>query len=222
MDRNRQKSPDQTAWMNILLIIINMLIFAAGTAAAGTGKDPGIWNRGGALYAPLIVTGRELYRLITSVFLHADLSHLFNNMVVLFAGGGIVERNMGHIRYGIFYLLCGIGGNIVSVVSDCISGQYGFSIGASGAVFGVIGALVCMILREYLGQRRDPDVPYRSRIIYQNLLVRAAVMTVFLLYSGWRNPVVNQAAHAGGIMVGYLLAIIFMSDRQPDLHELMN
>ena len=168
------------------------------------------------------MTGRELYRLITSVFLHADLSHLFNNMVVLFAGGGIVERNMGHIRYGIFYLLCGIGGNIVSVVSDCISGQYGFSIGASGAVFGVIGALVCMILREYLSQRRDPDASYRSRIIYQNLLVRAAVMTVFLLYSGWRNPVVNQAAHAGGIMVGYLLAIIFMSDRQTDLHELMN
>lgn len=221
MDRDRRERLQQAAWMNYILIIVNVLVFLVGFAGSSAGLKAGMYSAG-ALYAPLLFKGQGYYRLLTSIFLHADLSHLFNNMIVQFAGGGIVERNIGHIQYGIFYILCGIGGNIVSAAMDYLSGQYGFSVGASGAVFGVIGALLYMVLREYLSHRRDKAEYDRYRNIYLNLLVRAIFMTMYLLYSGWRNPSVNQAAHAGGIITGFVLAIIFMSGRQSDLHELMN
>ena len=139
MYTERKKDLRQAPWMNALLIIINVLVFIAGIAGRG---DYGAMYRAGALYAPLLLKGQGFYRLITSVFLHADVSHLFNNMIVQFAGGGIVEKNIGHIRYGILYILCGICGNLTSAAADWLTGQYGYSVGASGAVFGVIGALV--------------------------------------------------------------------------------
>ena len=120
----------QQAWMNNLLIAVNVLVFAVGMAGTGRWRDPGSLYRAGALYAPLLLKGQGYYRLLTSIFLHADLSHLFNNMIVQFAGGEIVEKNLGHVRYGILYIVCGIGGNLVSVASDYFKGQYGYSVGS--------------------------------------------------------------------------------------------
>lgn len=247
MYTERKKDLRQAPWMNALLIIINVLVFIAGIAGRG---DYGAMYRAGALYAPLLLKGQGFYRLITSVFLHADVSHLFNNMIVQFAGGGIVEKNIGHIRYGILYILCGIGGNLTSVVADWMTGQYGYSIGASGAVFGVIGALIFLILkeasnllrpkrngirsqqeREYRDQEdlygTDPGEDSRpsgngtSEAHMRSLLIRVGLMTVYLLYSGWSNPLVNQAAHVGGMLTGFVLGAVFMVHRDSDLSALL-
>lgn len=221
MDRERENGRRWTAWVNGLLMIVNVLVFVVGTAGTGRIWAAGFMIRAGALYAPLLLKGQGFYRLLTSMFIHADTVHLFNNMIVLFAGGVIAEKNLGHIRYGLLYILSGIGGNLASAALDLFTGQYGYSVGSSGAVFGVIGALVYMILREYLDHRGEKDKHNGSRNVYQNLLVRAGFMTVYLLYSGWKNPTINQAAHAGGIIVGFVLAAVFMSDRRGDLHDLM-
>lgn len=247
MYTERKKDLRQAPWMNALLIIINVLVFIAGIAGRG---DYGAMYRAGALYAPLLLKGQGFYRLITSVFLHADVSHLFNNMIVQFAGGGIVEKNIGHIRYGILYILCGIGGNLTSVVADWMTGQYGYSIGASGAVFGVIGALIFLILKEASNVlrprknvlRHQQEREYRIREeLYgtdaerdrrmaetgasaahmKSLLVRVSLMTVYLLYSGWSNPLVNQAAHVGGMLAGFVLGAVFMLHRDSDLSALL-
>jgi rhomboid protease GluP len=226
--------------MNALLIFINVLVFIAGIAGRG---DYGAMYRAGALYAPLLLKGQGFYRLITSVFLHADVSHLFNNMIVQFAGGGIVEKNIGHIRYGILYILCGIGGNLTSVVADWMTGQYGYSIGASGAVFGVIGALIFLILKEasnVLRPQQEREYRIREELYgtdaerdrrmaetgasaahMKSLLVRVGLMTVYLLYSGWSNPLVNQAAHVGGMLAGFVLGAVFMMHRDSDLSALL-
>ena len=211
MDMKRQKGSLQTAWMNKLLIAVNVLVFAAGMAG---GKADSMY-RAGALFAPLLLKGQGWYRLVTSVFLHADVTHLFNNMIVQFAGGDTVEKNLGHIRYGIVYVLCGIGGNLVSVAMDFITGEYGFSIGASGAVFGIVGALLYMILREAADRHRTPTARMK------NLAVRAVLMAAYLLYSGWKNPVVNQAAHVGGMVLGFVLTAALMPHGGSDLTDLL-
>lgn len=240
MYTERKKDLRQAPWMNALLIIINVLVFIAGIAGRG---DYGAMYRAGALYAPLLLKGQGFYRLITSVFLHADVSHLFNNMIVQFAGGGIVEKNIGHIRYGILYILCGIGGNLTSVVADWMTGQYGYSIGASGAVFGVIGALIFLILKEasnVLRPQQEREYRIREELYgtdaerdrrmaetgasaahMKSLLVRVSLMTVYLLYSGWSNPLVNQAAHVGGMLAGFVLGAVFMMHRDSDLSALL-
>ena len=240
MYTERKKDLRQAPWMNALLIIINVLVFIAGIAGRG---DYGAMYRAGALYAPLLLKGQGFYRLITSVFLHADVSHLFNNMIVQFAGGGIVEKNIGHIRYGILYILCGIGGNLTSVVADWMTGQYGYSVGASGAVFGVIGALIFLILKEasnVLRPQQEREYRIREELYgtdaerdrrmaetgasaahMKSLLVRVGLMTVYLLYSGWSNPLVNQAAHVGGMLAGFVLGAVFMMHRDSDLSALL-
>ena len=143
-------------------------------------------------------------------------------MIVLFAGGMIAEKNLGHIRYGILYILSGIGGNLVSIAADFCTGQYGYSIGASGAVFGVIGSLLYMILREAISMKR---VSFQEgsgeRNVWKSLLIRAGLMTAYLLYSGWSNPVVNQAAHVGGLIVGFVLTIVLIPQGQSDLSDLL-
>ena len=195
MDRKRQGGLRQAAWMNDLLIAVNVLVFVLETAGAGRGRGLEHMYRAGALYAPLLFKGQGFYRLVTSIFLHADAGHLFNNMIVQFAGGEIVEKNVGHIRYGILYLLCGIGGNLASVLYDFLTREYGYSVGASGAVFGIIGAL--------------------------SLLIRAGIMTAYLLYSGWTNPVVNQAAHIGGLIFGFVLSMAMAPHIRSDLSDLL-
>lgn len=222
MDQERENGGLRSAWMNNLLIAVNAIVFAVGMA--GTGR---IWNadflvRAGALYAPLLLKGQGFYRLVTSMFLHADLAHLFNNMIVLFAGGMIVEKNLGHIRYGILYILCGIGGNLVSIASDFCTGQYGYSVGASGAVFGVIGSLLYMILREAISLRRISSRDGSGqRRVWKSLLIRTGLMTAYLLYSGWSNPVVNQAAHVGGLIMGFVLTVVLIPQGESDLSDLL-
>lgn len=201
--------------VNYLLIALNAGVFAAGLILENTGADASFLYRRGALYAPLILNGEDHYRLLTSIFLHVDAAHLVNNMIVQFAGGEIAERNLGHLRYGLLYLLAGIGGNVVSVLADRLSGNYGLSVGASGAVFGVTGALLYLILHAYLAKNGETAGALKS------LILRAALMTVYLLYSGWENPSINQAAHVGGLVCGFLLTALFMRGRKEDLEPLL-
>jgi len=218
MDPKKQRGLPEAAWMNNLLIAVNVLVFIAETCGAGRGRGLEHMYRIGALYAPLLFKGQGFYRLVTSIFLHADAAHLFNNMIVLFAGGQIVEKNLGHVRYGILYLLSGIGGNLVSVLYDFLTRQYAYSVGASGAVFGILGALLFMILREAHNMRSNSRGMDRHM---KSLLIRAGIMTAYLLYSGWNNPVVNQAAHVGGLTFGFVLSMVMAPQIRGDLSDLL-
>ena len=235
-DRNRD-GREFKPWVNYILIAIHAAVFVLGLIPGLPGGGGDAVYRRGALYAPLILKGQGFYRLLTSVFLHADAAHLTNNMIVQFAGGEIAEKNLGHARYLLVYLLSGIGGNALSVLSDHLTGEYGFSVGASGAVFGVIGTILFLILREAFrsfrstGIRRgtaDPEAytqgkppgkVYSPRL--KSLLIRAAVMTAWLLYSGARNPSVNQAAHVGGLATGFILSAVLMPGDRSDLGQLL-
>lgn len=148
----------------------------------------------GALNAERIVADGEYYRMITALFLHSGAEHLFNNMLLLFAFGEMVEKELGHIRFGILYLLAGIGGSMMSLAYILTSGRIYQSIGASGAVFGVEGALLMLVL------------VYRGR--FKTVTVgKLAFLIVYSLYVGFRSTDVDNFAHLGGVVSGFAVCL---------------
>lgn len=158
----------------------------------------------------LVLRDGQYWRLLTSVFLHAGLTHLGSNLLVQILMGNIVERNLGHVRYLILFLLSGIGGNIVSVLYDNALGVNTYSVGASGAVFGVMGVLVLLIVK---GRKK-----LRSG---SSMLPRAAFAVFYAVYSGFKNPYTDNAAHIGGLAAGVLLGLLLTFDmEEADLRDL--
>lgn len=134
----------------------------------------------------------QVYRLFTSMFLHGTLSHLTSNMVALLVLGFYLEPVLGHIQYSVIYCLSGIAGNLCSTFFHM--NEVG-SIGASGAIFGLSGAMLALVL-FYKG--RIPGITIR-RVIY---------MCVVTLYSGFVTVNVDNAVHVGGLIFGFILVII--------------
>ena len=133
----------------------------------------------------------EYGRIIWSMFLHANTNHLFSNMIILFFLGSMIEKEIGHIRYAVLYFLSGIGGGLLSLLFKVMTSSMVASVGASGAVFGLDGVLLAMVL---LWSERLPNVTP----------VRVTLMIVLSLYSGFSGGNVDNAAHVGGLLVGFL------------------
>lgn len=158
----------------------------------------------------LVLEQGEYWRLLTSVFLHSGFTHLGSNLLVQVLMGNAVERNLGHIKYLILYLASGIGGNVVSVLYDHAMGVNIYSVGASGAVFGVMGVLMLLIVK---GRRKIQRG--------SSMLVRAGFAVFYAVYSGFKNPYTDNAAHLGGLAVGVLLGLILtLGMEDVDLQDL--
>ena len=98
--------------VNIALIIINIILFLIPDFFGFLISGDVLLEKGTVI--PLLVTeGGEYYRLFTSIFLHFDIRHLLNNMLVLFVLGEKLENCLGHVKYLLFYILCGIGANLI-------------------------------------------------------------------------------------------------------------
>ncbi|HAB94611.1 MAG TPA: rhomboid family intramembrane serine protease [Lachnospiraceae bacterium] len=191
---------------NIVLAVIQVAVFGMCLIV---GDTPYILGQCGT---NLVVGARQYWRLVTSVFLHAGPSHLGSNLLLQILMGNAVERNIGAPRYVILYLLSGIGGNILSVAYDCATGVNTYSVGASGAVFGVMGALIILIVK---GRKK-----LRSGT---SLLMRALFAVFFAVYSGFQNPYTDNAAHIGGLLTGLVLGLLLtsgMSGDDVDLRDL--
>lgn len=190
--------------VNLCLAAVQAVIFALCVL---TGSRWYLWGRCGT---DLVLRDGQYWRLLTSVFLHADIRHLGSNLFVQILLGNPVERNLGHVKYLALYLLSGIGGNIVSVLYDSALGVNTYSVGASGAVFGVIGVLILLIVKGRKKLRRG-----------SSLLARAAFAVFFSIYSGFRNPYTDNAAHLGGLAAGVLLGLLLtLGMEDVDLRDL--
>lgn len=177
------------------LILINVLVFIA-VEFTGTSQDAWHVLEYGAAYTPYIIQNGEVYRLFASMFLHFGIEHLVNNMLVLFVLGSRLERVIGKIRFLLIYLLGGIAGNVVSLFLELKMQEFSVSAGASGAVFAVMGAMIYIVIRNkgWLG-----DLSMRQIL----------VMAAFSLYFGFTSSGVDNAAHIGGLLAGFVLAVLF-------------
>ena len=180
--------------ITIILVSVNVLIFI-WLSLFGMTEDAAYMLQHGAMYLPLVVEKGEYYRMFTCIFLHFGFQHLMNNMMMLFFLGSILEEELGWWRYGVLYIISGIGGNVLSALYDLQTGHYVVSAGASGAIFGIIGALFLIIIRN------------RGRI--GNLSGRGMLfMVACSLYHGFTSTGIDNMAHIGGIITGFLVAAV--------------
>ena len=167
-----------------ILVAVNVIVYLICTFTGNL-----LYNVGELDAAAVLLRG-EYGRIIYSVFLHAGIDHLFNNMVILFFLGAMIEKVTGHIQLLLIYLLSGIGANICSLLYKVMTMDSMASVGASGANFGLDGVLLAWIL---LDRQAMPDVTPR----------RVLLMIVLSLYSGFTAHNIDNAAHVGGLLTGF-------------------
>ena len=137
----------------------------------------------------------EYYRLFTSNYLHFGWDHFFNNMVGFLILGSSLEKVIGSVRYAILYTGAGIAGSIISVIYYSMIGQDVLSAGASGAIFGLIGALAAMFL--FCKEQREK---------FDGLGI--FLMIAGSLYHGFQSGTTDNAAHIGGCIAGFILSML--------------
>lgn len=179
--------------VTFVLIVINVLVFIWVFISGGI-DDGEFMLAHGAMNAGLVQQG-QWYRLFTACFLHFDGPHLFNNMLMLGVVGQYVERHIGNIKMGLLYLLSGVGGNLVSMWFELMTGKEYISAGASGAVFGIVGGLLALAVKN----RGRIDGLSLNRILF---------MIALSLYAGFSGSGVNNAAHVGGLLIGFVFTLV--------------
>src|SRR6185295_9445845 len=144
---------ERTPFVNYALIVLNCLAFLV---SLGMARDPGFirW---------LMVTGDlHWHTLLTSMFLHAGWGHLLGNMVFLWIFGDNIEDRLGHVAYTIFYLGCGLAASGAHIAGDPTSPIP--TLGASGAISGVMGAYLVLYPRAEVKTLIWPGIWYQSII----------------------------------------------------------
>ncbi len=163
-----------------LIMLVNQDVFAV--------YDTNIMLSMGAMNYNTVMDG-AWYQLITSFFLHFGFSHLLNNMILLAYTGCELERRIGSVPYLCMYMIFGIAGNVVSLFWHHGAGAYVVSAGASGAIYGVIGALLVLLIMQ---QIKTPDLSPR----------RIIAMIIISIYHGLTSTGVDNGAHIGGLVAG--------------------
>ena len=182
------------AWMTYALVAANTAVFIVLSILRDT-TDSLFMITHGALYPNFVLYNGEWYLLFTCLFVHFGILHLLNNMVLLFFLGQQVERMTGHIRFLIIYLLSGIGGAAVSLGWNLRLNQEVAIGGASGAIFGLMGALLVIVLvhqGHYSGFRWQ----------------RVLIMVALCIYFGFTSVGVDNAGHIGGLTFGVIVTFL--------------
>lgn len=148
----------------------------------------------GSLDAAKIIDAHQYYRLVSCMFIHGGIEHIAGNMLFLVALGEMLERSMGHLRFLILYMTSGLGASICSLNFIVLSGSNYTSVGASGAIFGMIGAVLYLTLAN------------NGR--YNTISAKRVILAIiYQIYIGLRTPFVDNAAHIGGLIWGVLVML---------------
>lgn len=179
------------AYVTIALFAMNVLIFIACTFTGDL-----LYNKGALVTYRVIMEG-ELYRIFTAIFLHGGIDHIVNNMLMLVLVGAIIEDYTGHGLFIVLYLLSGVFGNLLSMAYEIRNSLNWVSVGASGAIMGLVGFLVVWLIanrKKMLGNK--------------NLLFRLFLLAIFLVEACFFQEGANTVAHLGGFLTGFILGVI--------------
>jgi rhomboid protease GluP len=185
------------------LIAINVLVFAAMVASGVSFSNPTPQDalNWGADYGPATLGDGQLWRLLTSTFVHFGIIHIAFNMYVLYQIGPFVQITFGRARYLIIYFIAGLSGSVVSLYIHPNS----VGAGASGAIFGLYGAVFGFLLRE-----RHTLNPAAMKSIGRS----AGIFIVYNLVFGAMNRTTDVSAHLGGLVAGFLAGIALVRARK--------
>jgi len=183
---------------------VAQFMFSMWLGHSKANPTPCVLYRLGASWGPAIARG-QLYRLITPVFLHANLTHLLFNVFFQLRMGFGMEKQFGREKLMLIYFVCGIVGNLMSISVD----PYKLAVGASTAGFGLIGVWLAEILLswEILG-------PARERTVIWIVFMLISVTTMSTM-----TPNMDLWGHLGGAFGGFLLSIIISDMKEEDRPE---
>lgn len=153
-----------------------------------------------ALNPVLVLKGNEYWRIFTSMFYHFGIEHLMSNMLMLYLLGTLLEPFFGRIRYAFLYFVSGISASVVSILYHTFvnrkNGAFVFCAGASGAIYGLIGAFVAILLFR----RKQLSMQEKKRMIFA---------VFFLLFGSISETGIGHDAHFGGFFSGLLFSSIY-------------
>ncbi len=181
--------------LTCILCAINIIIFIIYEIIGDT-YDGYFMLAHGAMSPVTVVYDHEWYRLLSSCFLHFGFEHIASNMLLLFLLGQIFEEAVGPVRYLGIYLASGISSSFLSLVYSFLRGTDDVSAGASGAIFGLVGGMIVIIL-VHKGH-------------YHNITIRRMLFMAFItLAIGFSSANTNNVGHIGGLIAGFVLTWIF-------------
>ena len=182
--------------ITITLIALNTLVFLAMVASGISFTQPtplDIYRWGGD-YAPATLGAHQYWRLFTSIFLHFGIIHIGLNMYVLFQIGPFIETVFGRARYLLIYLVAGLAGSVVSVFVH----PHAVGAGASGAIFGLYGAVFGFLLIK-----RRVLAPEAVKSIGKS----AGIFVLYNVVYGTISGTTDLSAHLGGLVAGFLIGL---------------
>lgn len=193
--KERESRDIKAMSLTLGIIVINLILFMVSAIMSKNimNIDGQVLLNLGGKFGPLIDNG-EIFRLVTSNFLHGGIIHLAFNMYALYSIGPQVEEFYGRVKYIIIYLFSGVGCSFLSYYMSPNT----LSIGASGAIFGLLGALFIFALKN------------------KNILKKGAIGSLLMiigvnLYIGMTLPNIDNYGHIGGLIVGVILGGILIS-----------
>jgi membrane associated rhomboid family serine protease len=184
------------AWVTAILILLNVTVFAALLFSGS-----GFWNANLELLShwgansTALTTDGQSWRLVSAIFLHAGFLHLLFNMWTLWGVGRMTERLYGNVPFAAIYICAGV----IASLSSIAWHPSVVSVGASGAIFGVLGACLAFFLRS------RTHIP--RRIVWRHGLA-TSVFILFNLVSGLVTDGIDNAAHVGGLLTGFILGAL--------------
>lgn len=180
--------------VTFILIAINAVIFIIESIAGGSTKTH-VALKFGAQYTPNLRQG-QYYRLFTSMFLHFGFIHIACNMYALYSLGPALEYICGPVLYLVIYLVSGLTGNLLTWGVESVTHKYNLSAGASGAIFGLMGAyLIIGLFTDILSTDAVSSI------------TRAIVVNVIY---GFANRGINISAHLGGFLGGCAATLVIL------------
>jgi len=182
--------------ITISLIAINIIIFIIMTFSGGTNNSRYLLEYG-ASYWKAVYENHEYYRLFTCMFLHFNAEHIMNNMITLAFVGTAVETCLGHIHFLCIYIFSGLGASFLSSLYYMHNSPNVITVsaGASGAIFGILGALIIIALMSKSKRRTLKPM---------NILLIA----VLSISNGYLSSSIDNVAHIGGLLFGIILTFL--------------
>ncbi len=195
------------------LLLINLLVWLFDYLLQQRGMYLtqlfGLWSAGSGMF--------HFWQPFTYMFIHANFGHLFCNMFAVLMFGPMLEENWGKNKYLLYYTVCGLGAAAVQMLTWYLTGQHGVTIGASGAVFGILFAFGWLF----------PDIP--MFILFIPIPVRArtfvfiyAAIELLAGLADFSFDNVAHFAHLGGMLFGWLVILIWRipwKDKFPRIHR---
>ncbi|MFQ5836850.1 MAG: rhomboid family intramembrane serine protease [Candidatus Bathyarchaeia archaeon] len=224
-DENRSQT---TPHLTRVLILVNIIVFIPLLYFTFFPEDTTVHQFVRSLYDNFtmvpadILQAKNLHTLFTSMFLHADIFHIGGNMLFLYIFGDNVEDAFGHSRYLLFYFICGLAADFVHILSLATPMELAIpTLGASGAISGVMGAYILMY----------PRARIRTLVFLGYFITVVSVPAVFflgfwfllqLLYV-WLDIAGGVAywAHIGGFVAGMVLALILRRRKKKQLKSVI-